>query len=126
VVYDEYKFVSKQEVFELGCENLVNTKMLKEYMHGYLMHLKLFNKLKDKLHNADLLEKRKRKIDELVNQDLPKKIEVKESVQDSRFQINDNPDFEINRFSEDYMIRHPHLKKQLEKEKVEHTKQLEK
>lgn len=29
--------------------------MLKEYMHGYLMHLKLFNKLKDKLANADIL-----------------------------------------------------------------------
>ena len=29
MVYDDYKFVSKQEVYELGCENLINTKMLK-------------------------------------------------------------------------------------------------
>jgi hypothetical protein len=36
-----------------------------------------------------------------------------------------NPDFEVNRFSEEYMIRHPHLKKQLQKEKEEHEKQLE-
>lgn len=29
MVYDEYKFVTKQEVFELGCTNLIGTKMLK-------------------------------------------------------------------------------------------------
>jgi ribosome biogenesis protein ENP2 len=49
MVYDEYKFVTKQEIFELGCTNLIGTKMLKEYMHGYLMHLKLYNKFQDKL-----------------------------------------------------------------------------
>ncbi len=31
--------------------------------------------------------------------------------------MKSNPDFEINRLSEDYMIRHPHLKKDLMKEK---------
>jgi len=45
-------------------------------------------------------------------------------MEDSRFQIGNNPDYEVNRFSEDYMLRHPHLKKQLEKEKIEYTKQL--
>ena len=74
VVYDEYKFVSKQEVAELGCENLINTKMLKEYMHGYLMHLRLYNKLKDKLEQANIVERRKKKVEELVNQEMPKKI----------------------------------------------------
>jgi hypothetical protein len=37
--------------------------MLKEYLHGYLMHLRLYNKLKDKLEAADIQEKRKKKID---------------------------------------------------------------
>lgn len=31
-------------------------------MHGYLMHEKLYNKLRDKLENADLAERRKKKI----------------------------------------------------------------
>lgn len=39
--------------------------------------------------------------------------------------MND-PDFQINKYSEDYMLRHPHLKKQLQKEKLEQEKQLEK
>lgn len=48
---------------------------------------------------------------------MPKKVEIKETVIDDRFKIADNPDFEVNRFSDDYMLRHPHLKKQLQKEK---------
>ena len=56
---------------------------------------------------------------------MPKKIETIESVADSRFKMT-NSDFEINKFSEEYMLRHPHLKKQLMKQKVEHQKQLEK
>jgi len=31
---------------QLGASNLIGGKMLKNYMHGYLMHLKLYNKLK--------------------------------------------------------------------------------
>lgn len=35
------------------------------------------------------------------------------AVEDNRFALmmKDNPEFEINRLSEDYMIRHPHMKK---------------
>ena len=58
MVYDEYKFVSKQEVQELGCENLINTRMLREHMHGYLMHEKLYNKFRDQIENADIAQRR--------------------------------------------------------------------
>ncbi len=67
VVYDEYKFVSKQEVYELGCENLINTKMLKEYMHGYLMHLRLYNKLKAKVDAVDYQSKLQAQVDKDLN-----------------------------------------------------------
>jgi hypothetical protein len=47
---------------------------------------------------------------------MPKKIEIKDTVIDDRFKVvAEDPDYEINRFSEDYMLRHPHLKKQLQK-----------
>lgn len=42
--------------------------MLKEYMHGYLMHLKLYNKLKDKIEQANILERRKKRVEDIVNQ----------------------------------------------------------
>lgn len=36
-----------------------------------------------------------------------------------------NPEFEVNKFSEDYMVRHPQMKKQLEKEKAVESEKLE-
>ena len=43
-------------------------------MHGYLMHEKLFNKLKDKLESANITERRKKRVEEMVNKELPKQI----------------------------------------------------
>ena len=54
--------MTKQEISELGCENLLNTKMLKEYMHGYLMHEKLYDKLRDKIDQADVVERQEKKV----------------------------------------------------------------
>lgn len=75
MVYDEYKFVSKQEVYELGCENLINTKMLKEYMHGYLMHLRLYNKLKAKVDAVDYQSKVQTQVEKDLNKSLPTRVE---------------------------------------------------
>lgn len=44
-VYDEFKFVSHDELERLDALHLLDTKMVKQYMHGYLMHLKLYQKL---------------------------------------------------------------------------------
>lgn len=92
------------------------------------MHLKLYNKLKDKLQQANILQRKQKHVDDLLAQELPNKIQIKEKAEvDARFRvIEDNPDFEINRFSEDYMLRHPHLKRQLLKEKDQHQRQLQK
>lgn len=52
----------------------------------------------------------------MVNSEMPKVVENKEIEEDGRFKMA-HPDFEVNRFSEEYMLRHPHLRKQLEREK---------
>ena len=71
MVYDEYKFVSKNEVHELGCSNLIGTKMLKEYMHGYLMHLKLYNRLKDKIELLNYKKNRDNVIEKRIQEEVP-------------------------------------------------------
>ena len=43
--------------------------------------------------------------------------------EDGRFKMA-HPDFEVNRHSEEYMIRHPHLRKQLEREKQQNEENL--
>jgi ribosome biogenesis protein ENP2 len=80
MVYDEYKFVTKQEVSELGCSNLVGTKMLKPSMHGFLMHLKLYNKIRVKLELANYAEARKKRIEEEVDGERPVRVENKQIV----------------------------------------------
>lgn len=44
-VYDEFKFVSHDDLEKLNATNLIGTKYIKQYMHGYLLHTKLYQKL---------------------------------------------------------------------------------
>lgn len=34
VVYDDYKFVTKQELIDIGLDHLIGSKLLRAYMHG--------------------------------------------------------------------------------------------
>ncbi|KAI0317950.1 hypothetical protein OF83DRAFT_1171526 [Amylostereum chailletii] len=42
-IYEDYKFVSRQELATLGLDHLVGTPALKPYMHGYFVSLKLYD-----------------------------------------------------------------------------------
>ncbi|CAO3627840.1 unnamed protein product [Cunninghamella echinulata] len=45
-VYDEYKFVTRKELAALGLEHLMGTNVLKAYMHGFFVDLRLYEKAK--------------------------------------------------------------------------------
>ena len=45
-LYEDYKFVTLNELDEIGGKNLIGTKMLKPYMHGYFIDWRLYKKLK--------------------------------------------------------------------------------
>lgn len=38
-VYDDYKFVTKQDLENLGLEHLIGTNLLRAYMHGYVFYI---------------------------------------------------------------------------------------
>ncbi|KAJ2925100.1 hypothetical protein H1R20_g12007, partial [Candolleomyces eurysporus] len=42
-VYEDYKFVSRDELKTLGLDHLIGTPALKPYMHGYFVSLKLYD-----------------------------------------------------------------------------------
>ncbi|RKO94921.1 WD40 repeat-like protein, partial [Caulochytrium protostelioides] len=44
--YDDYKFVTRSELVQLGLAHLVGTDVVKAYMHGYFIHLHLYRKAK--------------------------------------------------------------------------------
>ena len=43
-VYDDYKFVTKDELTDLGLDHLIGTSLLRAYMHGYFMDARLYRK----------------------------------------------------------------------------------
>lgn len=46
-VYENYKFVTKDELKSLGLSHLIGTNVLKAYMHGYFLHQKLYRRVVD-------------------------------------------------------------------------------
>ncbi|GAA5983319.1 hypothetical protein JCM10908_000239 [Rhodotorula pacifica] len=44
LVYDDYKFVDRQELDELNLGHLIGTDTLKPYMHGFFVDLRLYTK----------------------------------------------------------------------------------
>lgn len=58
-VYDEYQFVTQEQLKEWGVEHLIGSSFLKAYLHGYLMNSKLFNDLRDIINPFDYEKYRK-------------------------------------------------------------------
>lgn len=150
-IYDDYKFLTKQELNDLGLDHLEGTNLLKAYMHGYFIDMRLYNKAKQASDPYSFerykKEKIKKKIEETrpqrlqVKSDLPKvnreialkfmdmedegKIKKKTSnlLKDDRFKaMFENPEFEVDKNTEEYRLLKP-LITQLDKSKI---KKLEK
>lgn len=44
-VYDDYKFVSRKELEELGLAHLIGSNLLRAYMHGFFVDIRLYRKV---------------------------------------------------------------------------------
>lgn len=44
LAYDDYKFVTKEGLQEIGLDNLIGTSLLRAYMHGYFIDARLYNR----------------------------------------------------------------------------------
>ena len=67
-VYEDYKFVTKAEVEELGASGLIGTPMLKGYMHGFFLEMKLYNKLRAVSKPFEYEEHRRKKIESKIEE----------------------------------------------------------
>ena len=128
-VFNNYKFLTKTQIETLGLGNLVGTPMLRAYMHGFFIDVRLYRRVVataqstnyDKWVKDKIKEKtKKRRGDRInivnkfkVNSDLAKEIierdenEKKTALTDDRFSnMFKDEDFEIDRTSKAYMLRH--------------------
>lgn len=149
-IYDDYKFVTKQELTELGLDHLEGTNLLKAYMHGYFVDMRLYQKAKSSVNPFTFEKYRKEKVDKKIEESRPQRLQVKSDVpkvnkevalkfmdfedtgkktknpnllRDDRFKaMFENPDFEVDKETEEYRLLKP-LLVQLDKSKI---KKLEK
>ncbi|KAJ3357978.1 Nucleolar protein 10 [Entophlyctis luteolus] len=68
-LYDDYKFVTRKELSRLALDHLVGTNVLKAYMHGYFLDLRLYNKAKAIANPFEYEEFKKRRITEKLEKD---------------------------------------------------------
>ena len=75
-VYEDYKFLTNKDLEELGANNLIGTKLLKPYMHGFFMDWKLYKKLKAVIEPFDYEKYNEEKKQEKMNKLLGDRIVV--------------------------------------------------
>ncbi|KAJ4433879.1 hypothetical protein ANN_16192, partial [Periplaneta americana] len=153
-VYDDYKFVTRKELSDLGLDHLLGTNLLRAYMHGFFVDIRLYKKAKSVADPFAFEEYKKKKVREKieesrenrvklqtlpkVNKDLALKLmddEQKEKrkknksgtnlLKDDRFKaLFENPDFEVDKNAEEYRLLNPVVSRLDKSRKKELKKQL--
>jgi len=79
-IYENYKFVSRDEVEELGISNLIGTLMLRGYMHGFFMDINLYNRVKAVANPFAYEDYRKKKLKERLEAKRSSRIAPKKDI----------------------------------------------
>ncbi|XP_053673486.1 nucleolar protein 10 [Anopheles nili] len=79
-VYDDYKFITKQELAELKLDHLEGTKMLRAYMHGFFINIRLYNKAKAVSDTFAFDGFRKDKIRKQIEASRPARLQLKSAL----------------------------------------------
>ncbi|RMZ93568.1 Nucleolar 10 [Brachionus plicatilis] len=79
-VYDDYKFLTKQELETLGLDNLIGTNVLRAYMHGYFIDIRLYKKAKLINEPFNFDEFKKRKIKEKLEKERENRVKIQRKL----------------------------------------------
>ena len=79
-VYEDFKFVTRAEVEEIGAGALIGTATLRAYMHGFFMDMKLYSKLRAASKPFEYDEYRKAKIKEKIDAKRESRITVRKRL----------------------------------------------
>lgn len=87
-IYENYKFVSRDEVEKLGISNLVGTPLLRGYMHGFFMDVNLYNRVRAVANPFEYEEYRKQKLKERLDAKRESRIAPKDSKKSAKPAVN--------------------------------------
>lgn len=100
-IYDDYKFVTKSELEQLGLDHLVGTNLLRAYMHGwvgsekkkffcfclhdetfssYFIDIRLYNKARSVVEPFEFDKYRKEKVRQKIESNRPNRLTVKSNL----------------------------------------------
>ncbi|KAG1659289.1 Nucleolar protein 10 [Nymphon striatum] len=148
--YDNYKFITKKEIEEFGATNMIGTNLLRAYMHGFFMDIRLYRKLKSSAEPVSYNEYKKKRLTQIieeeqkdrvqfnqlpkVNKELAQKFfdfksaknkKATEILKDDRFtQLFDNPEYQIDYQSHEFRLLNPVVSK-LDKNKEKQIRKQE-
>ncbi|KAI3985397.1 hypothetical protein MKX01_033711 [Papaver californicum] len=135
-IYDDFKFLTSEELERLNLTNLIGTNLLRAYMHGYFIDHRLYKKAKSLANPFEykqyIEEHKKKKLEEQRGSRITKflldgeaeedNVEVvdagaykkrkkgigAEIMKDPRFDLMfKNKDFEVEEQSQEYLSLHP-------------------
>lgn len=78
-IYENYKFVTRDDLEKLGVSNLVGTPLLRGYMHGFFMNVNLYNRVKAVADPFEYEVYQKKKLKERLDAKRSSRIAPKES-----------------------------------------------
>ncbi|XP_070556214.1 nucleolar protein 10-like [Ptychodera flava] len=84
VVYDDYKFVTRKDLENLGLSHLMGSNLLRAYMHGYFIDIRLYHKAKAIADPFAYEEYRKKKIREKIEETRTNRVKVNKLPQVNR------------------------------------------
>jgi len=79
-VYDDFKFITREEIEQLGLQKLIGTDYLRAYMHGYFVDLKLYKKVQSMVDPFAFERHRKEMIRKKLDEQQASRISVKRKI----------------------------------------------
>ncbi|KAM9316404.1 nucleolar protein 10 [Gastrophryne carolinensis] len=76
-VYDDYKFVTKKDLEDLGLGHLIGSSLLRAYMHGYFIDIRLYHKVKAMVNPFAYEEYRRDKIRQKIEETRAQRVQIK-------------------------------------------------
>lgn len=150
IIYDDYKFITEKDLDELGLSHLKGTNLLRAYMHGYFIDMRLYRKARDVMKPFEFEQYKKKKIQQKIEETCSNRVQIQKIpsvnkelalklmdnetnerkkrksssnlLTDERFkELFTNPDFQVDKTSEEYLLLNPVIS-QLSKSKAKKLK----
>ncbi|CDR46392.1 CYFA0S23e00562g1_1 [Cyberlindnera fabianii] len=135
-VYENYRFITRDDVAKLKIQHLIGTAYLKSYMHGFFLKTELYDKFNLAANPDSFKDMREREVRKRIDKERESRIRTTGAVQNTKLKVNkdladkilkksgadaaeevvnddrfaemfENPDFQIDVESHDYKQLNP-------------------